>query len=83
MRREVARLYLGVGLDVLGKEFDQFPSELRDEIATEHPRIHFKERFIQEYFGGFAHKPGTTDGIVNAGTCERFIAGYGSPTPAI
>ena len=30
MRPEVALLYSGVGLDVLGKGFDQFPSELRD-----------------------------------------------------
>jgi hypothetical protein len=35
--------------------------------------------YIQEYFRGFAHKPGTTYGTVNAGVCERFIAGYQSP----
>src|SRR5919202_3064529 len=32
MRPEVALLYSGVSLDVLGKGFDQFPSELREEI---------------------------------------------------
>src|SRR6186713_3562226 len=31
MRPEVALLYSGVGLDVLGKGFDQFSSKLRDE----------------------------------------------------
>src|SRR6478609_4724576 len=31
MPPEIALLYSGVGLDVLGKGFDQFPSELRDE----------------------------------------------------
>src|SRR4029453_11367536 len=56
MRPEVARLYSGVGLDVLGKGFDQFPSELRDEIVARYPRKRFKERFLQEYFAGFAHK---------------------------
>src|ERR1700742_4076116 len=38
MRPEIALLYSGVGLDVLGKDFDQFPSELRDEIVSRYPR---------------------------------------------
>ena len=79
MRPEVALLYSGVGLDVLGKGFDQFPSALREKIVAEYPRKHFKERFIQEYFAGFAHKPGTTYGTVNASICERFIPGYQTP----
>ena len=79
MRPEIALLYSGVGLDVLGKGFDQFPSELRNEIVARYPRKHFKEGFIKEYFGGFAHKPDTTFGTVNAGICERFIPGYKSP----
>ena len=76
MRPEVALLYTGVGLDVLGKGFDQFPTELREEIVARYPRKHFKEGFIQEYFAGFAHKPGTTYGTVNASICERLIPGY-------
>src|ERR1700741_1292874 len=79
MRPEIALLYSGVGLDVLGKGFDQFPSELRDEIVARSPRTHFKERFIQEYFAGFAHKPGTTHGTVNSSICERLIPGYKAP----
>src|ERR1044071_7508439 len=34
MRPEVALLHSGVGLDVLGRGLDQFPSELRDEIVA-------------------------------------------------
>src|SRR4029450_9833793 len=79
MRPEVALLYSGVALDVLGKGFDQFPSELRDEIVARYPRKHFKEDFLKAYFGGFAHKPGTTYGTVNESICERFIPGYKSP----
>jgi hypothetical protein len=79
MRPEVALLYSGVGLDVLGKGFDQFPSELRAMIVDKYPRKHFKESFIQEYFAGFAHKPGTTYGTVNEGVCIRFIPGYEGP----
>ena len=44
-----------------------------------YPRKHFKENFIQEYFAGFAHKPGTTYGTVNDSICERFIPGYKAP----
>jgi hypothetical protein len=79
MSPEVALLCSGVGLDVLGEGFDQFPAALRDEIVARYPRKHFKEGFIQAYFNGFAHKPGTTYGTVNAGVCERHIPGYKSP----
>jgi hypothetical protein len=79
MLAEIALLYSGVGLDVLGRGLDQFPSELREEIVARYPRKHFKERFLQEYFEGFAHKPATTIGTVNTGVCERFIPGYKTP----
>jgi hypothetical protein len=79
MRPEVALLNSGVVLDVLGIGFDQFPSELRDDIVTRYPRKHFKKDFLQAYFGGFAHKPDTTLGTVNAGICERFLPDYKSP----
>jgi hypothetical protein len=79
MRPEVALLNSGVLLDVLGVGFDQFPAELREEIVGKYPRKNFKKGFIQEYFAGFAHKPATTYGTVNAGVCERFIPGYQSP----
>jgi hypothetical protein len=79
MRPEVALLQSGVLLDVLGKGFEQFPSELREEIVARYPRKQFKERFLQEYFAGFAHKPDTTYGTVNQSICERFIPGFKSP----
>jgi hypothetical protein len=79
LRPEVALLYSGVCLDVLGRGFDQFPSELRDEIVAKYPRKNFKEEFPRAYFGGFAHKPRTTYGTVNASICERFIPNFKSP----
>ena len=72
MRPEVALLYSGVGLDVLGRGFDQFPSKVREEIVARYPRKRFKEDFPQQYFRGFAHKPETTYGTVNAVFCERY-----------
>jgi HD domain len=79
MRPEIALLYSGVGLDVLGRGFDQFPPGLRERIVAEYPRRHFKEGFIKEYFAGFAHKPDTTYGTVNSSICERLIPGYKAP----
>jgi len=79
MRPEVALLYSGVGLDVLGRGLEQFPAELREQIVAKYPRKHFREAFIEAYFAGFAHKPHTTYGTVNAGVCERYIPGFKSP----
>lgn len=79
MRPEIALLNSGVLLDVLGMGFDQFPAALREQIVARYPRTNFKAGFIKEYFAGFAHKPATTYGTVNAGVCERFIPGFKSP----
>jgi HD domain-containing protein len=80
MRPEVALLYTGVGLDVLGRGIDQFPVALRDEIVAQYPRKRFKQEFVQAYFAGFAHKPATTYGTVNASICEHFLPGFQSPS---
>jgi hypothetical protein len=79
MRPEIALLYSGVGLDVLGRGIDTFPEALRNEIVEKYPRKQFKERFIQEYFAGFAHKPASTYGTVNSSVCDRLLPGYRAP----
>ncbi|MCK1419737.1 HD domain-containing protein [Bradyrhizobium sp. 182] len=79
MRPEVALLNSGVLLDVIGVGFDQFPADVLQEIIARYPRTNFKNGFIQEYFAGFAHKPATTYGTVNAAVCERFMPGFKSP----
>jgi hypothetical protein len=79
MRPEIALLYSGVGLDVLGRGFDQFPAELREQIVARYPRTQFRQAFTETYFAGFAHKPHTTYGTVNAGVCERHLPGYRAP----
>jgi hypothetical protein len=68
MQPEVALLYSGVGLDVLGRGFDKFPADVREQIVAQYPRRRFREAFIREYFAGFEHKPHTTYGTVNAGS---------------
>jgi hypothetical protein len=79
MRPEVDLLFKGVGLDVLGEGYDNFSPDLRDDIVDAYPRIGFKEGIVKAFFGGFAHKPGSTWGTVKADVCERFIPGYKSP----
>ena len=79
MRPEVALLNSGVLLDVLGVGFDQFPAKLREEIVSRYPRKNFKKDFIHEYYAGFAHKPASTYGTVNAAVYEHFNPGYKSP----
>ena len=82
MQPEVALLHSGVLLDVLGTSFDEFPAEVRNAIVARYPRKNFKKEFLQAYFAGFAHKPGTTYGTVNSSICERFIPGYKSANAA-
>ena len=79
MEPEVALLFSGVGLDVLGEGFEAFPSDVREEIVAAYPRVDFKDGIVKAFFGGFAHKPGSTWGTVKADVCERFIPGYKSP----
>ena len=76
MSPEVALLYSGVGLDVLGRGLETFPVNLLEEIVAKYPRQNFKQEFLQGYFAGFAHKPATTYGTVNLGVCKRFIPGF-------
>lgn len=78
MEPEVTLLYKGVGLDVLGEGFEEFPSDLREQIVAEYPRVNFKEGIVEAFFGGFAHKPDSTFGTVKADVCEHFIPGYKS-----
>src|SRR5882757_9525475 len=40
---EVELLYNGVGLDVLGIGYEQFPEDLRKKIVDQYPRINFKQ----------------------------------------
>jgi hypothetical protein len=62
--------------------FDRFPAEVRDAIVAKYPRKNFKKDFLQTYFGGFAHKPGTTYGTVNADVVKHFMPDYTSPSAA-
>jgi hypothetical protein len=76
---EVALLYSGVGLDVMGQGYEHLSDEQRQQVLAAFPRTGFKANILQTFFGGFAHKPETTFGNIKADVAERFIPGYRSP----
>jgi HD domain len=73
---EVALLFHGVGLDVMGDGFEQFPKELRDEIIKMFPRNNFKKEIIPAFYEGFKHKPETTFGNMKEDIVQHFRPEY-------
>ncbi|TKH14969.1 HD domain-containing protein [Peribacillus simplex] len=73
---EVALLFSGVGLDVMGDGFEQFPDDLREEIIKAFPRNNFKKDIIPAFYEGFKHKPETTFGNMKEDIIEYFRPEY-------
>jgi HD superfamily phosphodiesterase len=76
---EVALVTAGVELDVLGFGYDDISAEDREAVLAAYPRVHFKESIIQAFADGFAHKPDTTFGTVNADVLAEKLPGYERP----
>jgi HD domain len=73
---EVELLYNGVGLDVLGIGYEQFPGELRKRVVAQYPRADFKQQIAAAFLGGFEHKTQTTEGTCNEDICSHYIRNY-------
>ncbi|MFJ7977261.1 HD domain-containing protein [Peribacillus sp. JNUCC 23] len=73
---EVALLFSGVGLDVMGDGFEQFPDDLREEIIKAFPRNNFKREIISGFYEGFKHKPETTFGNMKEDVIKYFRPEY-------
>jgi hypothetical protein len=79
---EVALVTAGVDYveyDVLGFGFDEIPRENREAVLAAYPRIDFKESIIQAFAEGFAHRPDTTFGTMNADVLAEKLPGYQRP----
>jgi HD domain len=76
---EVALVTAGVEFDVLGLGFDEISAEDRAAVLAAYPRIDFKESIIGAFADGFAHKPDTTFGTVNADVLADRLPGYRRP----
>ncbi|MEH7096142.1 HD domain-containing protein [Neobacillus vireti] len=73
---EVALLFSGVGLDVMGDGYDKFPEDLRKEILGAFPRNNFKREIIPAFYEGFKHKPETTFGNMKEDIIQHFKPEY-------
>ncbi|RHW30130.1 HD domain-containing protein [Oceanobacillus profundus] len=73
---EVVLLFHGVGLDVMGDGFEQFPEDLREDIIKAFPRNNFKKEIIPAFYDGFKHKPETTFGNMKEDVVQYFRPEY-------
>jgi HD domain len=73
---EVELLYNGVGLDVLGIGYEDFPKDIREKIVADYPRTDFKSGIAKAFLGGFEHKTATTEATCNEDICSHFLRNY-------
>ena len=73
---EVALMYSGVGLDVMGEGYENLSAANREEIVKAFPRDNFKQKIIPAFFGGFQHKTETTFGNIKADVCAFMIPNF-------
>ncbi|MCF2444069.1 HD domain-containing protein [Dyadobacter sp. CY345] len=73
---EVALMYSGVGLDVMGEGYETLSEANREEIIAAFPRNNFKKNIIPTFFSGFEHKTETTFGNIKADVCAYMIPNF-------
>ena len=73
---EVALMYSGVGLDVMGEGYEDLSPDNREQIIGLFPRTGFKKNIIPTFFKGFEHKTDTTFGNIKADVCAFMIPGF-------
>jgi hypothetical protein len=73
---EVALMYSGVGLDVMGEGYEHLSDENREAIIEAFPRNDFKNKIIPTFFDGFKHKTDTTFGNIKADVCAFMIPNF-------
>jgi hypothetical protein len=78
-RPEIALVTGGVEADVLGNGLGEITTDDRDAVLAAYPRIDFKRGIVGAFTDGFAHKPATTFGTMNADVLERTLPGYRRP----
>jgi hypothetical protein len=76
MAPEIAATTAGVETDVLGLNLDRLNASQLEGVTAAHPRPDFKRQILQAFTDGFAHRPDTTFGTVNADVLEHFVPGF-------
>jgi hypothetical protein len=77
---EVALCTTGIGLDVVGFQFDQLPASELNAIVAEYPRLAMKERFVRCFTHFAATHPETSYDNFVRDFGERFVPGYHPPS---
>ncbi|WP_426244663.1 HD domain-containing protein [Nocardioides sp. LHG3406-4] len=75
MAPEIAATTAGVETDVLGLNLHNVADEIK-AVTEAHPRPDFKRQILQAFTDGFAHRPDSTFGTVNADVLEHFVPGF-------
>lgn len=75
-QEEVALLFHGVGMDVMGDNFDQYSEEIRKAVVQKFPRKDFKNDIIEAFYNGIKHKPETTFGNMKEDVIKHFQPEY-------
>jgi hypothetical protein len=75
-RPEVALVQGGVEVDVIGEGRDEIPPGDRDAVLAAYPRVDFQRGIVRAFADGFAHKPATTFGTMNADVLEQEQPGF-------
>src|SRR3954463_15414612 len=75
-RPEVALITGGVEVDVLGEGLGEVPPGDRGAVLAAYPRVDFGRGIVRAFADGFAHKPATTFGTMNADVLERELPGF-------
>lgn len=73
---EVALMYSGVGLDVIGEGYEHLSEKNRNEIIEAFPRNDFKNKIIPTFFDGFKNKTETTFGNIKTDVCAFMIPNF-------
>jgi hypothetical protein len=76
---EIALVTVGVEADVLSDGLDEIPASDRDAVLDAYPRIDFKRGIVRAFADGFASKPATAFGTMNADVLVWTLPGYRRP----
>src|SRR4051812_42234307 len=78
-RPEIALVNGGAAADVVGAGLDEIPAGDRDAVLAAYPRVDFERGIVRAFVDGFAYKPATAFGTMNADVLERTLPGYRRP----
>jgi HD superfamily phosphodiesterase len=66
MHPEIALVQAGAGMDVAGRNYDQFTAEQREAVIAAYPRgDDFRHEIIEAFYQGMKHRPDSTFGTFN------------------